>query len=106
MKGRTKNIISGLLALIVLLPIVIQFSDGLFHHHHHHSHSTANTPQFADYHEDCPIASFEYSLFQAGELKYEPGKNLVARKLLVQQTQKSLTNYFDYSFLLRAPPTA
>ncbi len=101
-----KNIISGLLVAVLLMPVAIQFADGQFHHHHKHTRSITGVLQLEDYHEDCPIASFEYSLFQSDELKYEPEKSLVAGKLTVLQPQNSLTNYFEYSFLLRAPPTA
>ena len=100
-----KNIISVLLAAILLMPVIIKFADGQFHHHHHH-HSIIGVLQFNDYQENCPIASFEYSLFQEDEFKYEPGKYFVADRLTVLQPKNSLTNYFEYSFLLRAPPAA
>ncbi|MCF6356240.1 MAG: hypothetical protein L3J54_00415 [Draconibacterium sp.] len=100
-----KNIISFLLAAVLLMPVVVQFADGQFHHHHHkHTHSITGVLQLEDYNEDCPIAAFEYFLFQSDELKYEPEKHLVADRLTIPQPQNSLTNYFDYSFLLRAPP--
>ncbi len=99
-----KNIISILLAAILLMPIIIKFADGQFHHHHHYSNFSANSLTFEDYHKNCPIASFEYSLFQSNIVNYEPGKYFTADRLTVLQPKESLSNYFDYSFLLRAPP--
>ena len=103
-KGK-KNIISILLAAILLMPIIAKFADGQFHHHYRHNSTfSANTLKFENYHEDCPIASFEYSLFQSSIHKYKPVKCSVADRLTVLQSKESLSNYFDYSFLLRAPP--
>jgi hypothetical protein len=97
---RFKNITSLLLLLVFLLPTVVKIE----HHHDNFQCKSLNEKHFHDFHPNCAICNFEFSIFI---LSYE---NVDLQK------ENPLDNYSDnynsrfysklalFSFSLRGPP--
>lgn len=105
MRVRVKHILSVIMAVIFMTPITIKLLDGCFHHHDHFVCTAKNEHHFHEQHEKCPVCSYEFSLFLS--------KNIDSPVVKIQKFENYYNYYkashflyfFNYSFLLRAPPT-
>lgn len=100
MFGKFKNIVSLLLLLIFVFPSIIK----LEHHHEHFVCKAKNEQHFHEFHEECFVCNFEFSVFSTDH------ENIIIKR--EQPVDKYFNNYrliyffnrSEYSFSLRAPP--
>jgi hypothetical protein len=102
--SKFKNSISLSLLLVFIFPSIVQFEHHLEHHHEHFICKAKNEQHLHEYHENCFVCNFEFSVFSSDH------KNIVIRN--DQPEDKYFNNYrlvhysnrSKYSFSLRAPP--
>jgi hypothetical protein len=82
----------------------IKLFDGLFHHHDHFIYSAKNEKYFHEYHEKCPIHSFELSFFTVEKHIQTTQKHFYHVEPNDNYNFVFCCNNLKYSFLLRAPP--
>lgn len=104
MRVNRKNIISIILVLILLIPTIIKFFDGIWHHHHHKHPYYCYTESYSQNTDKCPIPSIEFSVFNKTD-------NYIL--ISITKTYVILNSYYKNDFccnnsrinyLSRAPP--
>jgi len=100
MSRNKKHIVSIILAMILLMPTVIQFE----HHHDHHCNHDHNNKSATFFTDNCFICDFQFSTFVRRDfIPYSISfdyTELPAKR----NTSFQYINNSKYSFLLRAPP--
>jgi len=101
MRIKRKYITSLLLLMIFLMPSVVKLE-----HHHDHGEPSANTePSSCEFHENCVICNFEFSVFLSvdGEVFFEEEDR--PSYYLNDYSSVHFQNLSHFNFLLRAPPS-
>jgi hypothetical protein len=97
---KTKNIVSILIVLVLLMPSIIKIE----HHHNDFVCHTKTEKHFHVLHDKCAICIFEYSFFLTE--KYYSALDKI--DFIDNYKNQFIADYFSnltaYSFLLRAPP--
>ena len=99
-----KHIISILLVSIFLTPMTIKLFDDFFHHHDYFVCTAKYEKHFHKFHEICPIASFDLSLFTVDKILFETQRAFYYDELYINNISNNCCFKSRYSFSLRAPP--
>lgn len=100
MVNKKKCIVAFMLLLVFLLPSIIKIA----HHHEESTCSSSNEALITEYHEECPVCNFEFSVFTS---------DFTFLLLSSEQPEVGYSNLYksvfcyslsEFSFLLRAPP--
>lgn len=87
--------------MVFLMPSVVKLE-----HHHDHGEPVANTEHpYCEYHENCVICNFEFSVFLSvdGEVFFEEENH--PSYYLNDYSSVYFQNLSHFNFLLRAPPS-
>ncbi len=103
MKKFVKQLACTLCFLLVLLPYVSKLTDSLFHHHEHNDYGHHFTI-LKEFHKECPIPSFEFSIYEPLKIQLSNQFYSLCFIYLVFSKLFSFTNSFAYTYLFRAPP--
>jgi len=101
MRIKLKHITSLLLLMVFLMPSVIK----LEHHHEHGKTPSDNEHPSYEFHENCAICNFEFSVFLSvdGEVFFEEEDR--PSYYLNDYSSVHFQNLSHFNFLLRAPPS-
>jgi hypothetical protein len=101
MLRKIRNIISILLLIIFILPSFVRLE-----HHHNHGYLAESTEHPSqEYHNNCSICNFEFSLFLsvAEDVNFEEEDH--SEYYIIDYLSAHFQNLSRYNFLLRAPPS-
>jgi ribosomal protein L37E len=90
-----------LMVAILLLPSIVK----LEHHHDHFVCKAKTEKHYHNHHEKCQVCSFEFSSFMSEAFFVLPAKQVSFGVFTSNYKAGNFSNTFDYTFLLRAPPT-
>jgi len=89
-----------LLLLVFLSPSIVK----LEHHHKRFICNAKDNNHLHEYHENCAVCNFEFSVFSNDEFHFEQPKEIAHADYLNTYKTAKYTNSSSLSFLLRAPP--
>jgi hypothetical protein len=101
MNRKLKNIASLLLLAIFLFPSFIK----LEHHHEHFSCNAKNEKHFHEFHHNCSICSFEFSVFSSDSEIISIACDNLCDTYSNNYSSQLYSNLSQFSFSLRAPPS-
>ena len=76
----------------------------LEHHHEHFICKAKNEKHLHDYHKQCAVCSFEFSVFASDNINIDSNKNTPSDKYCNNYSSIDYSALSKYTFLLRAPP--
>jgi hypothetical protein len=100
MYGRIKSLASLLLLLVFVFPTIIK----LKHHHEHFVCHAKNQKHFHEFHQNCSICSFEFSVFTSDSDNVSIAKENPKDSYCNNYSSQPYSNLSQFSFSLRAPP--
>jgi hypothetical protein len=97
---RFKNIISLLLLLVFLLPTIVKIE----HHHDNFQCKSLNEKHFHDFHPNCAICNFEFSIFILSYENIDFQKDKPVDNYSKKYNSRFSFNLYLSQFSLRGPP--
>jgi hypothetical protein len=98
--SKFRNIVSLTLLLVFIFPSIVK----LEHHHEHFICKAKNEQHLHEFHENCFVCNFEFSVFSSDHDEIVIQNEQPEDKYTNNYSLVHYTNHAGYSFSLRAPP--